>query len=163
MSEVVEQERVSITNVVPYDDKYESQVLRLAREMMAESISHHDMQMDEQKLVVQLRASINSPDTVYLRLAVRGNEVLGGFFGIITTVYFTQELAAKDMAWFVTKTRRGSLAAVRLVQDFEEWAKARGARKFFLGQSTGVNIETTRLLYERLGYRVVGYNTVKEC
>jgi len=163
MSEVVEQERVSLTKIVPYNDIYEEQVLQLAREMLEESVSHNDMQMDERKLVTQLNASINAPDSVYVRLAVRGTEVLGGFFGVITTVYFSQELAAKDMAWFVTKTRRGSIAAVRLVQDFEEWAKERGAKKFFLGQSTGVNIETTRLLYERLGYRVVGYNTVKEC
>jgi len=31
-----------------------------------------------------------------------------------------------------------------------------------LGQSTGVAVEQTQKLYERLGYKVVGVNTIKE-
>jgi len=150
-------------SVVGYEARYREQVVALARQMHAESASHNDMPLDEAKLIAQLEASHSMPDTVYFRLAVRGEEVLGGFFGVVSTVYFTQEKAARDMAWFVTRDHRGSRAALLLVADFERWGKERGIRKFFLGQSTGVNVETTTRLYEHLGYRVIGVNTVKEC
>lgn len=138
----------------------EPQIIVMAKEMHAESASHSDMLLDENKVISQLRLSVTNPD-VYVRFAVRGEEVLGGFFGMISPVFFSRERAARDMAWFVRKSRRGSLAAVMLLADFEAWAMAKGVHKFFLGQSTGVAVETTKLLYEKLGYTVVGVNTVK--
>lgn len=148
--------------IVPYHERYRAQVLRLAHEMHAESVSHSDMPLDDDKLIRQLETSHTMPDNVYLRLAVLGDDVLGGFFGVISTTYFCDERCCKDLAWFVSKTRRGGAAALRLVADFEQWGIDQGVRKFFLGQSTGVAIETTTKLYEHLGYRVVGVNTVKE-
>ena len=150
---------ISIQDMSPL---YEDQVWVLAQEMWQESVSHNDMQLDREKLMQQLRASQQNPN-VYFKLAIRGGEVLGGFFGLISKVYFSEELAARDMAWFVKKSSRGSYAAVMLVHDWERWGKGRGVSKFFLGQSTGVNVEVTRRLYEKMGYRVVGFNTVKEC
>ena len=148
--------------IVPYHQRYQAQVLQLAHEMHAESVSHNDMPLDDAKLIQQLETSHSMPDSVYLRLAVLGEDVLGGFFGIISTTFFSDERACKDMAWFIRKDRRGGAAALLLVAAFEQWGLDRGVRKFFLGQSTGVSIETTTKLYEHLGYRVVGVNTVKE-
>ena len=163
MSAVLAQRDVlHVTKVVLYDSRYREQVLELAREVIAESASHRDMPIDEDKLIEQLEFSLTSPDTIYVRLAVRGGEVLGGLFGVISPVYFSQEKAARDMAWVVKKSSRGTFAAVRLVQDFEAWGLARGVKKFFLGQLTGINMEMTTALYEKLGYRVVGMNAVKE-
>ena len=150
-----------VPQIVQYEDRYEAQVLALAREMHAESVSHKDMPLDEVKLLGQLKASHTLPDTVYFKLCVRNDEVLGGFFGQISGVYFGSAKAAKDLAWFVKRNHRGSIAALLLVADFEAWGVSHGVKDFFLGQSTGVNIETTRALYEHLGYTVVGVNTRK--
>ena len=76
--------------------------------------------------------------------------------------YFTDVKVAKDLAWFITPDKRGGILAVRLVRDFEVWAKKHGATQLGLGQSTGVRVEQTQKLYERLGYRVVGVNTIKD-
>lgn len=149
------------TVLLPFQEWMVEQVVSLAREMHAESASHSDASLNEVKLLLQLRSPITNPD-VYVKFAVRGNDVIGGFFGVITTMFFSDDRAASDRAWFVRRDRRGSMAAVTLVRDFEEWAKEKGVRKFFLGQSTGVNVDTTKALYEHLGYRVVGVNTVKE-
>ena len=162
MSSVLESPILHSTKIVPYDDKYEAQVLSLAREMRAESVAHRGSPLNESKLLSQLRLGVTTPDTVYFKLVVRGDEVLGGFFGIITGQYFSDDRAARDMAWFVKRDRRGGFAAVMLVHDFEEWGKARGIKHFWLGQSTGVSIEQTQMLYEKLGYKVVGVNTMKE-
>jgi hypothetical protein len=161
MSAVLQMDNFRVTTVTDFAPEYEGQVLELARMMHAESSTHSSMPLDEKKLLEQLRASATNP-YVYFRLAVRGSEVMGGFFGLITPVFFSSELAARDLAWFVKPSRRGGYAAVLLVADWERWGKEKGVKKFMLGQSTGVDIETTRALYERLGYRVVGFNTVKE-
>lgn len=157
MSAVLEETR---TRIVSFDASMADQVLDLAHEMHEESVSHRYAPMDEVKLLKQLSAPLTNPD-VYLKFAVRGNEVLGGFFGSVSTMFFSDAKAAKDLAWFVKKSRRGSYAAVLLVRDFEAWARTRGARLIFLGQSTGVNQETTKMLYESLGYSMIGVNTVK--
>lgn len=160
MSEVAERPVVR-TLIVSYSPRFEAQVLALAREMHDESVFHRHIPLNERKLINQLQAADSLPDTVYFKLAVRGDEVLGGFFGTISTLYFSAERVAKDLAWFVTRDRRGSVAAVSLVADFERWAKAKGIKFFVLGQSTGIAMDTTRALYEHLGYEMIGFNTMK--
>lgn len=147
--------------VLPFEDWMTDQVIALAREMHAESVTHRDIPLDEAKLLRQLHAAHTMPDTVYFKLCIRGDEVLGGFFGTIVSTYFSEEKCAKDLAWFVSRTRRGSMAACLLVADFETWGKAHGVNTFMLSQSTGVSMDTTQALYEHLGYQVVGVNTVK--
>jgi len=160
MSAVLETQPL-VTEIVPYNPSYRNQVMELARQMQSESVVHRHVMLNETKLDAQLMASQTAPDTVFFKLAVRAGEVLGGFLGVITTLYFSDERAASDRAWFVKKDRRGSVAAVLLLQAFEEWGKAHGVQMFMLGQSTGVQIETTKMLYEKLGYTTVGFNTFK--
>jgi GNAT superfamily N-acetyltransferase len=161
MNETLERPRTASTvSVVSYDKRWLPQVLMLARELHDESIFHRDIELDEEKLAVQFERAGTFPD-YYFKLAVRGDEVLGGFFGHISSVFFSKEQVAKDISWFVTRERRGSVAAVALVRDFEAWARAKGVKHFILGQSTGVNMDTTKALYEHLGYEVIGFNTRK--
>jgi len=146
--------------IVTYSVEYRDQALALAREMHAESASHRFMRLNEQKLVEQFRRASISEDA-YFSLAVRDGAVLGGLLGVIYDQYFSDERAATELAWFMSKSARGSSAAVRLLHHFEEWASARGARAVLLGQSTGVDIDRTTRLYGKLGYMTVGVNTMR--
>lgn len=134
----------------------------LAKQMHQESEVHKHQAFNEQKVQRLFQASITKPEMLYFRLAVKDNEVLGGFYGMLVEPYFTDVKVAKDLAWFITPDKRGGILAVRLVRDFEVWAKKHGAIQLGLGQSTGVQVEQTQKLYERLGYRVVGVNTIKD-
>lgn len=150
----------SATQIVPYDVSYLPQVMALAREMHAESAAHSFLLLDEDVLAEQFRLSMTVPDA-HLLLAVRDGTVLGAMFGVIREPYFTRERVAYDMAWFMLRSERGSSLAVRLLREFEKWAAKRGAKAVMLGQSTGVDIERTTRLYERLGYATVGVNAVR--
>lgn len=152
---------MNVPRIVPYAKCYEAQVLALAREMHDESVFHRHIPMDETKLIQQLEAASAMPDTAYFKLCVRGDEVIGVFLGVISTVYFSTERIAMDRAWFVPKNRRFSLAAVMLVADFEAWASALGVHFCMLEQATGVRMDATQSLYEHLGYTVLGVNTMK--
>lgn len=153
--------RPSSVRVVTYSPEYRSGVIEIAHEMHANSI-YHDMPLDEEKVVRQLAASGEIVPDRFFRLAVNGDEVLGGFYGHIHRTFFCDELLAQDMGWWVKSTARGSVAAVLLLAEFEDWAKAKGARKVMVGQSTAINIETTTRLFKSCGFRVIGYNTVKD-
>lgn len=161
MSAVLNIKEHRVTTVVDFTPEYEAQVLDLARAMHSESVAHRSLPLDEARVLEQLRMPHDNPN-VYFKIAVRGTEVVGGFFAIIAPVFFSGEMVTRDLAWFVKPSRRGGYAAALLVADWERWGKAKGVKKFMLGQSTGVEIEKTRHLFERLGYRTVGFNTVKE-
>lgn len=148
-----------MTELVAYRPTYRDAVLRLAREMHAESVIHRYMPLNEEKVIAQLEAAAANPDC-YFRLAVCQGEIVGGFLAVPSTLYFCDDKVSQDRAWFVRRDGRGTGAAVALVRDWIRWGKERGVRWFFLGQSTAVNMETTAALYERLGFTVVGVNTV---
>lgn len=147
--------------LVPYTKLAQDAALALAREMQSESELHRDMPINEAKLVAQFETSISHPDQVYFKLCYREDEPLGLFLGFISPIFFTDVCTAKDLAWFVTKERRSTLAAFVLVTDFEMWAAHNGVHHITLGQSTGVRMLETRALYQRLGYTEIGSNNLK--
>lgn len=147
--------------VIPYEKRYEAQVLAMAHAMARESVSYCDMPIDDAKLVSHFEAAGRPNTLLYAKICVKDDEVLGGFFGVISPVYFGRTLTAKDLAWFVKPSARGSCAAVALIADFEEWVASHGVKHIFISQSTGVQIDATKALYERLGYRTLGASTMK--
>ena len=68
---------------------------------------------------------------------------------------------ANDLCLFVTKPKRGGTAAYRLIKAFEAWAIAHGAVVLRFGISTGVEADKTLKLYEKLGYKLEGYQVNK--
>jgi GNAT superfamily N-acetyltransferase len=129
---------------------------------MHEHSVYRDMPLDMDKVFRQLSACGNIVPDRYFSMAVLGDTLLGGFYGHVRRTFFCDELLAHDMGWWVTKTRRGSAAAVLLLADFERWAREQGAKKMMVGQSTAIDIDKTTRLYEHCGFRVIGFNTVKD-
>ena len=158
---VVIEQRHSTIQIIPYSNEYRDQALAIADEMHRNSI-YHDLPLDEEKVIRQLSACGNIVPDRYFKLAVRNGEVLGGFYGHVRRTFFCDDLLAHDMGWWVKSSKRGSAAAVMLLFDFERWARAQGAKKIMVGQSTALNIERTTKFYENCGFRVIGFNTVKD-
>ncbi len=154
------QARQSI-KIVPYADQYREQMIVIGHEMHRDSI-YADLPFDEDKLIRQLACCGTTVLDRYFRLAVRDGVVFGGFFGHVRRAFFCDELLAHDMGWWVMGNKRGSAAAIMLLLDFERWAKEQGARKVMVGQSTAINIQGTTKLYEHCGFRIIGFNTVKD-
>ena len=153
--------RASSIQIVDYEPKYLEGTVRVAVEIHAHSI-YRNMPLDVEKVIDQLALAGNVAPDRFFKLAVRGDEVLGGFFGCTLRVFFCDQLTAKDMGWWVKESSRGGAAAILLLQAFENWARSRGARKSMVGQSGVENIERTTRLYVHCGYLVTGFNTCKE-
>lgn len=152
----------SSIQVVEYTPQYKNQMVAIARHIHNESM-YANLPMDEEKVVRQLAASgTELASDRYFRLALWRGEVLGGFYGHVRKTFFCDEVLAHDMGWWVKPSRRGSAAAIILLNDFEQWGRAQGARKLMVGQSTGRDIARTTKLFEHCGFKVIGYNTVKD-
>jgi len=147
--------------IVEYTDVYRDQVLVGAEQMHQDSI-YHDLPLDKDKVIRQLAACGGIAPDRYFRLAVRDGVVLGGFYGHYRRTFFCDEVLAHDMGWWVLRNKRGSAAAALLLFDFEIWARANGAKKIMVGQSTAINMERTTKFYQHCGFRVIGFNTVKD-
>lgn len=89
-------------------------------------------------------------------VAEQDGEIIGGFAGGITELWYSREKIGFDYSLFVQPGRRNGLTAIKLVTAFEAWASELGAVELHLGISTGVNIDGTTRLYEHLGYEHIG-------
>ena len=135
-------------------------LIRLGREMYEEAPTFNMLDFDDQKVI----ALFNSPQMVECGacfIAEDNGEAIGMFCGLIVPHYFGHALMANDLCLFVSKPKRGGTAAYRLIKTFESWALAHGAEVLRFGISTGVDTERTLKLYEKLGYRLEGYQVNK--
>lgn len=89
--------------------------------------------------------------------------VMAGFMaGHVAETFLNNEKNAYDNGLFVAPEFRGKPIAVRLIKNFEAWAKAQGAENVWLSQSVGQNKEKTLHFFERLGYVCQGFTTCKK-
>lgn len=95
-------------------------------------------------------------------VAEKDGEVVGMVAGLIAAYEYGWALIAYDRLWYVIPDARGSSAAIRLLTAFELWAKAKGAAKIMMGQTTGVDPEGVKNLYRHLGYSHLGGNFAKD-
>jgi GNAT superfamily N-acetyltransferase len=93
--------------------------------------------------------------------AVVDGQIVGFMAGYVGETFLNHEVNAYEQGLYVMPEHRGSTIAVRLVREFEAWARARGAKNIWLGQSVGQDQMQTLHFFERLGYACQGFITCK--
>lgn len=82
-------------------------------------------------------------------------KIVGALLGGIGPGWFDDERPiATEMAWWVDPQHRGSVAAVRLVHEFRDWARQQGAVAVCLSELVHEGVGSLGNLPERLGYRL---------
>lgn len=95
-------------------------------------------------------------------VAEREGAMIGFFLGAVSEYFFSHEPFAADLALFVDPSQRGGMAGASLLRAFKAWAQARGIRHVEIGVTTGVTVEKTAALFERLGFRRQGITFAME-
>ncbi|MYD23392.1 MAG: GNAT family N-acetyltransferase [Holophagales bacterium] len=90
--------------------------------------------------------------------AEAGSEAVGMLMGVAAPHFHASELGASLLSWYVLPEHRGSLAAVKLLHGFRRWARDRGAVRFYIGVTSGIDVARTDRLLRRLGFRQTGAN-----
>jgi GNAT superfamily N-acetyltransferase len=131
----------------------------LANEYAQEVTEMKQHPVDANVLMQGLAATIGNP-TGYLKVLTVDGKVVGGFWGCLTHMPWSATLVAQDIIIFVNKDFRGY--GRLLIDDWLRWAKSVGAKEVCLSTASGIETETTCKLFERLGFRKVGYMYSKE-
>lgn len=129
-------------------------LVELGEEMHKES-RFACLPFDEDKVRRLFAHLIESPDGLMI-VAEENGVVIGGFAGMVHEYYFSRAKLACDFALFVCHEYRGGMAAPRLMKAYIAWAKERGALMIQAGITTGVHVEQTSRLYEKLGFKNAG-------
>lgn len=143
--------------ITEYAEKYRESLEALLKDIHAES-AFSGLSLDSAKLI----ATLTHP-SVFFRLYVNSDKVQGMIAGYVNAPYFSNDLAAYDLGWYVSKGARGGTAAIRLLREFESWAASKGAAMIVLSQTTGIDSEKVERIYNGCGYKTVGVCAMKEC
>ena len=134
------------------------EVIELGRDMHQENV-YRQFDFSPVKCAALLHACVTNPTTHFARIAVTdADEIIGILLGEISEHYFGTDLIASDYLWYVAPAHRGSKAGLMLLNEFQEWAKARDAVEVYMGISSGLHAAKTGALLEKLGYDLVGGN-----
>jgi GNAT superfamily N-acetyltransferase len=111
--------------------------------------------------VAKIRALVLSPKTLVL-LAWDGDDLIGYTCGVLHENVFNDRLRVTDIGVYVKPEYRAGAVSKKMIDHLEKWAKEKGAKELWLGQTTGQEVTQIEKYYNRLGYTTKGFNCVKE-
>lgn len=89
-----------------------------------------------------------------------GDTITGAIASVLCPNMFNGKTMAVECFWFVFPEYRGH--GIKLFYAFEEWAKRHGAKMLSMIHLHSLQPEKLKNLYERMGYRAVETNYIKE-
>lgn len=140
------------------------QVLAMWRSMMEESPVYRLKKFDEKRARDILNQMLMAWVNPLLGIVAEDNGRIVGMLGAaVRERFFDGSKYSTDFAVYVVPELRGSSAAIRLIKAYEKWADSKGVlpEDIMLGVSTGVEMERTVRVYERLGYMLVSYGMAR--
>lgn len=130
-------------------------VVALAAAFHAESPLHSTHPFNEAKVRALIGAAL--PDPAWLPVVACDDEGLCGIALVYAMpMFFSEDLQAGDLAFYVTPNRRGGRAAIAMLNHIEEWAQAKSVAVIEFGINTGIRHLQSRSFFAKSGYREVG-------
>lgn len=128
-------------------------IVGLLRVMHAES-RFRSIEFVDSKAAATVAALLT--ERMCVLVAERDGAAIGFFLGAVSEYFFSLERYAADLALFVDPGHRGGMTGASLLRAFKAWAQDQGIRHVEIGVTTGVTVEKTAALFERLGFRRQG-------
>ena len=128
-----------------------SKCIELGYAMHQESYFKH-FNYSEEKLNKFLRLMILNPEQYCAYVYEKDNTIIGFFLGVSSEQWIGTDKMSSDLACYIIPEERGSMAGVRLIKAYEEWASSINVKEIVIGVSTGINTDRTSGLFKRLGY-----------
>ena len=113
-------------------------------------------------LRARLAARLAGPLPNAAFLAETAGEVTGALLAVVVPRDFSDTLIACETTLYIRPAHRGGRTLPRLIEAYKAWARAQGARKAYLGVSTGIHPQRTVRAYEKLGGKLDGHNVVMD-
>lgn len=130
-------------------------IVALGEQMHAESPHYRGLTWDGQK-VAETAANLLAIPHGFARVVESDGQIVGGMLALAVPHWCSRDLVACDLALYVAQNRRGGLAAARLIGEYRAWAVGLGCKLVQLGVMTGIQVDQTVSLGERLGWKQQG-------
>lgn len=114
------------------------------------------------KLLAYGQQFLDDPSTGVYILAENEGRILGMMCGFSLRSFFNDEIVARDMIIYVRPECRVGTTAMRLVREFERWAKENKATEITIGITADIDDAKAIKFYETLGYARRGVTLAKE-
>lgn len=98
----------------------------------------------------------------YFECAVHEGSIVGFLCGYVGETFLNNQFNAYDQGVFVTQEHRGGKVSIKLIRNFEDWARSKGAKNNWMSQSVGHKQDSTLKFFQRLGYKCQGFVTCKK-
>lgn len=134
---------------------------RVAEAYSKEAGYHDRFPLSIDTLFRNLAISAVNPDA-YLRLLVLGGEIIGGMWGTLATVPWSDSIMAQDNILYISPEHRKGGNGILIIRDWEHWAKERGAVAVNISTASGIKTERTCRLFTAMGYIHYGQDFRKE-
>lgn len=134
-------------------------LIALALENQSE-IAHGNISVNPRRVDEALNGlfMLNQGTHILMVAETLEGELAGALMGCVERYYYSDELQAQLIQWYLRPAYRGTSIAPRLVKAFVEWAKSRGASEVFMGISSGVHVHLADRLMRKLGFTHLGGN-----
>lgn len=93
-----------------------------------------------------------------LMMAENGNDLVGVVVASVSEHWFSRELGASALLFYVHPNHRGGMAAIKLLHGFRKWANNRSVKRININVTTGVDMARSDKLMRRLGFEFTGGN-----
>lgn len=110
-------------------------------------------------LMRNLAASI-VVDDAYVKVMELDGKMIGGMWGVLTTLPWSDTPIAQDVIIFVHKSHRG--LGNKFIEDWVTWSTSKGAKEVLLSTASGITTDRFIKLMGLKGFKPQGYSFVKE-
>lgn len=133
----------------------ENEVADLLRAGHTES-RYRDRPYDEARALAVLRIFLANPSTFARGALDADGRIVGVMLAELSQpLWWSSERVANMVVLYVRPEARGG-AGLRLLRSFKDWARGSRADRAVLGITSGIGIERTNRLFERLGFSQTG-------
>ena len=107
------------------EEKDLNKVLYITLQFIEES--GYKFSINAKKLRALGKSFIADNDKLVLLITNGPDEIVGILAGNLVSPFYTDDVIAEEMMWYVTKEHRGSKESLRLPLLFQKWAMQNGA------------------------------------
>lgn len=137
-------------------------LIGLCEKIWSESKDYQFYAKDYEYIYKSLSNMFDNPN-VYIGIAYdydidagKDTKYIGFMIGMSGSAWFSPTKEATELVLFVQKEYRGTRAAMKLVKDFERFAKDAQCARIVAGTSLKINDTVVKKFYKGLGYTVDG-------
>lgn len=111
------------------------------------------VKFDAGKAINLIKAAAEKDSDFFLITLNTEETIVGLLGGCVTTPPFSGTKIATEIIWYVRPEYRGSIKSLRMIKEFETWAKEQGAEHVAMVAQENSGSDPARV-YERLGYKL---------